>query len=85
MLMVEACFFSSDAALERGCSDRPLTVGPFEFAQLTYELLRLGERDENDGFADYQGDQDWVILMGERVGERFSDVTIYPVEVDNDD
>jgi hypothetical protein len=74
-------FFSSDAALERGATEQ-LTLGPFDFVQATYTLIRTGEEQ---GEANAWGelaeirDGDWHIVAGPHAGTWFSDFSVYPV------
>ena len=78
-------FFSSDAALERGGTEW-LTLGPFDFVQLTYTLMRTGEeQDEQNEWGELAEihDGDWSIIHGEHAGKWFSDFSVYPVEDDD--
>lgn len=70
-------------------TDEILMFGPFDFVQLTYELLRVGP--DGDDIAVINEDNDWILqpdqLARERypyleahAGKHFSDVIIVPWE-----
>jgi hypothetical protein len=53
------------------------TYGPYDFIQVTYDILRATTPDGTEAEIAYHGPDDWVLVDDEREDREFSDYIIY--------